>query len=320
MTYFLGRDVDVYVTLEATTASLAVGLNSAVSPASVASPRCSVITSGASGPASLVFANTMASDALVLASRVHDLTGVDLSISASDEDVGPFLGQVSTQSVELRKEMTITLTHKKSNEVWDGIYNGPSDGLWFEGRAPKGGDFNTTNTDATATFSAAGTANLRVGMFVDAVGVPRGTIIAEVTNSTTIEMSAAATATATNVDCACLDLPAFLHQGARFGVAYDGLNPLVSMGRSNPKSAVSGATYALHPNNAVNYGYRVHLRMKDAVEVYTVRNACITGHTVSLNADGTTEETLELKSYVLPVLYTGATNTFDKNLTTVGEM
>ena len=61
-------------------------------------------------------------------SRVHDLTGVDLSISTSDEEVGPFLGQVSTQSVELRKDMTVTLTHKKGDEVWDAIYNGPSNG------------------------------------------------------------------------------------------------------------------------------------------------------------------------------------------------
>ena len=92
------------------------------------------------------------------------------------------------------------------------------------------------------------------------------------------------------------------------------------MGRTNPKSVVSGATYALHPSNPVNYGYRVHLRLKDAVEVYTVRNAAITGHTVTLNADGVSEETLELKSSVLPMLYTGATDTFNKVLTTVGEM
>ena len=42
--------------------------------------------------------------------------------------------------------------------------------------------------------------------------------------------------------------------------------------------------------------------MKDNTEVFVLRNCCISGHTVSLNADGITEETLELMSYVDPVI------------------
>ena len=33
-----------------------------------------------------------------------------------------------------------------------------------------------------------------------------------------------------------------------------------------------------------------------------VRNACIQGHSITLNSDGTTEETLELMSYVDPLI------------------
>ena len=57
-----------------------------------------------------------------------------------------------------------------------------------------------------------------------------------------------------------------------------------------------------------NFGYRVYLVLKDSTEIFVLRNSCITGHTVSLNADGTQEETLELYSYVNPVL-TNATST-----------
>ena len=57
-----------------------------------------------------------------------------------------------------------------------------------------------------------------------------------------------------------------------------------------------------------NFGYRVYLILKDSTEIFVLRNACITGHTISLNADGTQEETLELYSYVNPVL-TNATST-----------
>jgi len=316
MTYFLGRDVDVYVTLEATTASTAVGLEADPQGAALL-PVCAMVTSGATGPDTNIFANTMQNDSTVLASRVHDLTGVDLSISTSDEEVGPFMGQVSMQNVELRKDMTVTLTHKKSDELWDAMYNGPSNGLEFEGRET---DASAATTATARTMSSlTDTSDYRVGMFVVSTSVPRGTIIAEIVDANSITLSKAATATATN-PVAFLDLPTFLHQGARFGVMYTGSTPLISMGRTNPKSAVSGATYALHPSNPVNYGYRVHVRMKDTAEVYTVRNAAITGHTVALNADGVTEETLELKSTVLPTLYTGGTNTFDTTMTTVGEM
>lgn len=314
MTYFLGRDVDVYVTLEADTSATAIGIEA--DPQGTTVPVVAILASGTVAPGGDVFANTMQSDDTVLASRVHDLTGVDLSISTSDEDVGPFMGQVSTQSVELRKDMTVTLTHKKSDEVWDAIYNGPSNGNDFEARLKD----TTVDTNTNTTVTMDSTTGVRVGQFIVGPGFPRGCIVAVVDNATTLTTSIATTATATNVTASFLDLPAFLHQGGRFGAAYDSATPVISMGRTNPKSVVSGAVYALHPSNPVNYGYRVHLRLKDAVEVYTVRNAAITGHTVTLNADGVSEETLELKSSVLPMLYTGATDTFNKVLTTVGEM
>ena len=59
-----------------------------------------------------------------------------------------------------------------------------------------------------------------------------------------------------------------------------------------------------------NFGYRVYLVLKDGSETFVLRNCCITGHTLSLNADGTQEETVELYSYVRPVL----TNTTDSGL------
>ena len=50
----------------------------------------------------------------------------------------------------------------------------------------------------------------------------------------------------------------------------------------------------------VAFGYRVYVQLKNGTEIFAVPNCCITGHTVALNADGTTEETLELMSYVSP--------------------
>ena len=65
---------------------------------------------------------------------------------------------------------------------------------------------------------------------------------------------------------------------------------------NNIRESVAGA-----PDD-VNYGYRVYVKLKNAAEVFVLRNCCITGHSVSLNPDGTTEETLELMSYVDPLI------------------
>ena len=52
----------------------------------------------------------------------------------------------------------------------------------------------------------------------------------------------------------------------------------------------------------VKYGFRLAVHIKDGSECFTVRNATFVGHTVTLNADGTQEETLEFSSQVAPVI------------------
>ena len=119
MSYFLGRDVDVFLTLESkvTASGLAVDANERVVLAADASATIPSMINGAT----------------VATAAVLDLTGVDLSIGVSDEDVGPFFGQETTQKIELRKETTLTLTRKKSDSTFDLIFNGPCSGTQFMG-------------------------------------------------------------------------------------------------------------------------------------------------------------------------------------------
>ena len=188
--------------------------------------------------------------AQVSGGRVKDLTGVDLSIGVSDEDIGPYFGQVTTQKIELRKEHTVSLTRKKSNLSWDVIFAGPCLSTQY--------DLTNGSTKDAAYMG------------------PRWGLSAESGSATDSRMS-------------------------------------ISNGNFNPKFAP-----ALSGTNSI-FGYRVHLRLKNGVENYTVRNAMITGHTVSINADGTQEETIELFSNVAPRLHTGS-NTFDMTLTTQTEL
>ena len=233
MAYFLGRDVDVFVTLE----SKVVASGLAVSATDVVD-----IVAAASA-----YIPPMTNDAAVVSGAVTDVTGVDLSIGVSDEDVGPFFGQITTQKVELKKETTVSLTRKKSDGTWDVIFNGPSTAAEFDGTA----------VDAT-------------------------------------------------------------RQGARFGVQFNGADIKISPGTSNPKNLLESGSTTLSC-----YGYRIHVRLKDDTsgEIYTVRNCSLNGHTVSLNADGTSEETLEFGTSMTPIVFTPTDeDTFYTTLTSGAQM
>jgi len=52
----------------------------------------------------------------------------------------------------------------------------------------------------------------------------------------------------------------------------------------------------------IGFGYRIYVKMKDTSEVFILRNCCVTSHSVSFNADGITEETMEFMTYVDPIM------------------
>ena len=246
MVYFLGRDVDVFITTESTQDNDAIG----VSGGNAHKLSNGQVGSTYEDAGTYMFAPSMNSAAAVSGGRIKDMTGVDLSIGVSDSDVGPYFGQITTQKIELRKEHTVSLTRKKSNLSWDIIFAGPCLSTQYD-----------------------------------------------LTNGTTKDAA---------------------YMGPRWGLssisgsATDGLMG-ISNGNFNPKFAP-----ALSGTNSI-FGYRVHVRLKNGAEAYTVRNAIVTGHTVSINADGTQEETIELFSNVAPRLQTGS-NTFYTTLTPQTEL
>ena len=155
--------------------------------------------------------------------KIANLTGVDLSIGVTDEDI-TYIGKKTVLKAEIKKETTISLTRKKSDNVWDVVYNGPtaaSEG--WSGTAAENGDY-----------------------------------------------------------------------GARWGVIEGAADTwYINNGLIAPKDAVDFGT-------AVPcFGYRVHVMLNSA-EVISIPACQLTGHTVTLNADGTTEETCELISQVTP--------------------
>ena len=52
----------------------------------------------------------------------------------------------------------------------------------------------------------------------------------------------------------------------------------------------------------VELGYRVYVALNDGTEVITIPNCTMSEHTVALNADGVTEETVTFMSHVTPLI------------------
>lgn len=110
MAYFLGRDCSVYITTEDTgTASHAL-----VSDAGA-------VTFAAATGSLNIFAYPV-STATGSMAQVADLTGIDLSIGAMDEDI-TYVGMRSVTKAEIKKETTVSLTRKKSDITYDAIFN-----------------------------------------------------------------------------------------------------------------------------------------------------------------------------------------------------
>ena len=248
MTYFLGRDVELYLTTES---DLCSGSSDSDEQVLMLNSE-KIALQDLSTHSTQKIVPPMLDDATVRKGVIKDITGIDLSIGVSDEDVGPFLGKPQImQKVELRKETVVTITRKKDDEFYDTLFNGPSLATDFFGSA----------TDAT-------------------------------------------------------------RQGARFGVVYDGNNCKINDGSQFMGDVVESGTTA----DCV-YGFRLHIVLKSTIngELFTVRNATMTGHTVTLNADGTQEETLEFTSSVAPGIerpsnISGDTTGFNRTSTPVAEL
>ena len=98
MAYYLGRDVSV---------TIGSGVH------------VEVTTAGA-----LAFAASTGVDfASTTPTTVTDLTSLDIGIGVTDEDI-TYLGSKTVLKAEIKKETTISLTRKKTNNCWDVIFNG----------------------------------------------------------------------------------------------------------------------------------------------------------------------------------------------------
>ena len=111
MVYFLGRDVIVCLGVENTTNAMD---NQGTSGASV-------VASGSSSAANndLLIRTSLNTGTGV--GKVDDLTGVDITLGSVDEDIA-YMGQRTALKAEIKKETTIALTKKKTDQFFSSAF------------------------------------------------------------------------------------------------------------------------------------------------------------------------------------------------------
>ena len=117
MAYFLGKDVEVHIAVEQATGTSCSGafVDVTENPASLSATELGGAASDTQ------FAGGRAGGVATVA--VADLTGVDISIGAVDEDISYF-GYRSVTKAQIKNETTVSLTRKKNDSSWDAIFNG----------------------------------------------------------------------------------------------------------------------------------------------------------------------------------------------------
>jgi hypothetical protein len=122
MAYYTGRDVAVWVTSEH--AEDTIKVNDAVSPARLA--LYSNASSDTNKTAGLTNAKTHVGSLSNAGDddwKITDLTGVDVSIGAQDEDIN-YIGLRNQGKIEVKKETSVTLTRKKHDNFFTMVNQG----------------------------------------------------------------------------------------------------------------------------------------------------------------------------------------------------
>ena len=107
MAYFLGRDVKVAISTEH-------GTNSFSNTSGVAAWQGST---GGTGVTDLGGVDIAADTG-----TLTDITGVDISLGAVDEDV-VYMGQRTALKAEIKKDTSVTITRKKSDAFWSDMWS-----------------------------------------------------------------------------------------------------------------------------------------------------------------------------------------------------
>ena len=241
----------------------------------------------------------------------QNIVGMDISFGVMDEDVA-FVGQRNILKAEVKKDNSVTLTRKKSDNTWAVAYNDARFGLIDHDGTSTNGLYaypkTETFTDATCDYnngtSVTLDANKRIkpGMYVSGDGIAAGQAVdpqqdfhgmtGSASGVTTFELTAASTGGSKTNETLTFTATSPFHNG-------------------------------LTAPDYVRCGYRVYLRFGGSTtsdEIFVLRNCYITDYSVTMSADASQEESITFQSYVDPIITDGVPTDALDTATGTGEL
>ena len=132
MAYYLGSDVDVFMTTEHGTYSVSGGASAATAQSGSESPNI-----GANDGAPYTSIPDRATG-INAKSKVTDVIGVDFTPGTRQEEIS-YMGKNTNLQAEIKKEIILTVTRKVTDNTFDNLFNTPA----------RDGVFSTDGADAT---------------------------------------------------------------------------------------------------------------------------------------------------------------------------
>jgi hypothetical protein len=124
MVYYLGSDVDLFMTTEHVGFSVENGAN--VSAAASGTSTAAGIGTASSNGSIIPDRET----GLATASRINDVIGIDFTPGTRQEEIS-YMGKNTNLQAEIKKEIILTVTRKVTDNTFDNLFNTPArDGVF----------------------------------------------------------------------------------------------------------------------------------------------------------------------------------------------
>ena len=128
MTYYLGKDVNVYWTTEHAT----VGVSGSFSVTTGSTLAAHTYQAADNAGLFVLSRSVGISGTSTVSSQIRDVTGLDFTPGAMNEDIS-YMGQNTNLSAKVKNDLSLTITKKKNDDVWDALYNDHGrDGVYVE--------------------------------------------------------------------------------------------------------------------------------------------------------------------------------------------
>jgi len=148
MTYFLGKDVNVYISTESISGSVSGTVDSVgLTGVQMAAFPANTNVGGGGDKYVIIPPRSIGLDSRT---RITDVTGIDFSPGVVTEELS-YMGKNTNLSAEIKKEFVITITRKVSDPTFDMLYNYARDGVYNSGGPDATGGTWTINDGLTTS-------------------------------------------------------------------------------------------------------------------------------------------------------------------------